>query len=80
MAEKFVLMQKLFSEGKMAEALKIQIKVNNIFQVVAKIGIIPAEKAILDIFGLEFGACRKPFRTPSLEEYRILKKVLVENE
>lgn len=80
MAEKFILIHRLYKEGKMAEALQVQTKANNILQAVYKVGVIPAEKAILDIMGLEIGVCRKPFRTPSPDEYKMLEKVLAENE
>lgn len=79
MAEKFVLIYKLFKAGKMAEALLVQEKANNILQAIMKIGIMPAEKAILDIYGLEFGTCRKPFRVPTREEYKLLENILAEN-
>ena len=79
MAEKFVLIDQLYKAGKMPEALQVQIKANNIMQAVMKIGVMPAEKAILDILGLDFGTCRKPFRVPTREEYQILEQVLAEN-
>ncbi|HZJ78388.1 MAG TPA: N-acetylneuraminate lyase [Clostridia bacterium] len=80
MAEKFIQIYKLYSQGKMNEALEIQRKANNILQKMIKFGVLPSEKAILEIQGLNVGVCRKPFRKLAPEEYKALEKVLAENE
>lgn len=79
MAEKFIKMRNLFLEGNIAEAQKIQTEANEIIKVLAKVGVMPGEKEILNMMGLEFGTCRKPFRTLTDEEKKLLKEVCQAN-
>lgn len=61
MAEKFIKMQRLVSEGKIAEAQKIQADVNKIVAALIKVGVMQGEKAVLCALGLDFGISRAPF-------------------
>jgi len=76
MAEKFIIMKKLFEEGKIAEAQKIQRQANEIIAVLLKVGGRPGTKAILDMMGIECGHSRRPFKKITDEEREILKKVI----
>lgn len=76
MAEKFIAIYKLFHEGKIREAQAIQTQANDIIKVLAKVGVIPAEKEILNLMGLDFGECRRPFKKVDDEERELLKKLL----
>jgi len=78
MAEKFIAIKKLFEEGKIKEAQEIQTKVNDIIGILKKVGVMPGEKEILNLMGLNFGQCRKPFKTISEEERELLKAVVNE--
>lgn len=73
MAEQFIEIKKLFDEGHLNEAREIQTKVNNVIDVLCKVGVMPGEKAILNFMGLEFGVCRKPFKEITDEEIKLLK-------
>lgn len=79
MAEKFIQIRKLFGEGKLEEAQKVQTQANNVIKVLIKVGILPGEKEILNMMGLEFGECRKPFRRLSEEDKSLLKEVCAAN-
>ena len=76
MAEKYIRIWELFQEGRFEEARKIQTEVNDIIDILAKVGVMPGEKAILTMMGLDFGECRKPFKSISTEEYDMLKKAV----
>lgn len=76
MAEKFINIRKLFIEGKINEAQNIQIEVNEVIQVLIKVGVLPGEKEILSQMGIEFGECRKPFRKLMDEDKKLIKEVM----
>ena len=61
MAEKFVKIQKLFSEQKMEEAMKVQEEADVIIAALCKCGVMQGEKAILKAKGIDFGTTRAPF-------------------
>ena len=76
MAEKFVAMKKLCDGGQYDPAREMQTKVNNMIQVLIKVGVIPGEKEILNLMGLDFGTCRKPFKSINADERKMLKAAL----
>ena len=76
MAEKFIAMKKLCDAGDYDSARRMQTKVNNMIQVLVKVGVIPGEKEILNIMGLDFGSCRKPFKRITDAEREMLKEAL----
>lgn len=65
MADKFVLIRKLFSEGKMDEAKSLQNEANRIISILCGIGVMQAEKEIMNQLGLDFGGCLPPFASIS---------------
>lgn len=75
MAEKFVAIRKLFLQGDIRLAQKLQREANNIIEVLAKVGVLPGEKEILNMMGFEYGECRRPFKKLDVEEKKMLKEV-----
>lgn len=61
MADKFVKIRQLFMENKIAEAQEIQHTVNKIVAVLFKVGLMPAQKEVLNQIGFDFGVCKHPF-------------------
>ena len=77
MADKFVKIQKLFDEGKIEEAQKIQKEANRIITILCKIGVMQAEKEVLNQLGFDFGECRPPFGAPTKEQKDIIEKEII---
>ena len=77
MADKFVAIRKLFSENRIAEAQAIQTEVNRIIAVLCKVGVMQAEKEVLNQIGMSFGNCRRPFSVPTEEERELIAKEIV---
>ena len=77
MADKFVLIRKLFGEGKIEEARAVQNEANRIIAVLCEIGVMQAEKEIMNQLGLEFGSCLPPFSKVTEEQKaRIAKEII----
>jgi N-acetylneuraminate lyase len=76
MAEKFISMKVLFEKGRNIDAQCIQAQVNHIIQVLISIGVIPAEKKILELLGFDMGESRKPFKAVNAEERTILEEIV----
>lgn len=72
MTDKFVKIKKLFNENKMAEAQALQQQVNGIIAVLCQIGVMQAEKEVLNQLGFDFGVCRKPFGEPTVEQKKLI--------
>jgi N-acetylneuraminate lyase len=70
--ERMLEIYRLYREGKPGEALDVQRKANEIIAAVLKYGVMPACKELLNIGGLDYGTCRKPFRPLSEEDRRLL--------
>lgn len=79
MANKFVKIKQCFENKQMEEALKIQNEVNEIVQVLCKVGVFKGVKAILKMQGIDCGVCRKPFLPLNTEELCELKTVAERN-
>jgi N-acetylneuraminate lyase len=77
MADKFVAIQKLFSENKIAEAQAIQKEANRIITLLCKFGVMQAEKEVLNQLGIDLGECRKPFGVLTDEQKAIVAKEIV---
>ena len=74
----FIAMKQLCDEGQFAQARILQSKVNDLIQVLITVGVFPGEKEILNLMGLDFGQCRKPFKSINDEERDLLKQALVQ--
>lgn len=74
MADKFVKMQKLYAANELEEAREIQREANRIIAILCKIGVMQAEKEVLNQLGFDFGVCRPPFGVPTDEEKELIKR------
>ena len=74
MADKFVTIQKLFREGNIAEAQKVQKEANRIITILCQVGVMQAEKEVLNQLGFDFGVCRHPFGEPTEEQKQLIAK------
>lgn len=79
MAEKFINIRKLLSQGNASLACEVQSQANAIIALLCKLGVMPAEKAVLELMGLEMGDCLAPFRKVTDEERTLLKRALLQN-
>lgn len=77
MADKFVEINRLFGEGKIDEARKIQNEANDIISILCRIGVMKAEKEILNQRGMDFGGCRHPFGELGSEEKEVIRKEIM---
>ena len=77
MADKFVKIQKLFSENRIAEAQEVQREANRIITLLCKFGVMQAEKEVLCQLGIDFGECRKPFLPLNDEQKAIVAKEII---
>lgn len=77
MADKFVKIKNLFAENKLCEAREVQKQANAIITVLCKIGVMQAEKEVLNMLGFDFGVCRRPFGVPSDEEKALIAKEII---
>lgn len=77
MGDKFIKIMKLMNEGKLEEARKIQQEANRIIRIICNIGLMPAEKEVLNQLGFDFGIARKPFKEPSAEEKELIKTQVI---
>jgi N-acetylneuraminate lyase len=77
MADKFVLIRKLFLEGKIDEARKLQNEANRMIAILCKIGVIQAEKEIMNQLGFDFGDCLPPFSKISEENKALIAKEII---
>lgn len=77
MADKFVKIHELFKAGNIAEAQKLQIKANEIIALLCKVGVMPAEKEVLNLLGYDMGDCRHPFSPLSEEARKLVKEQIL---
>lgn len=77
MADKFVLIRKLFAEGRMEEARAVQMEANRIITILCKIGVMQAEKEIMNQLGFNFGGCLPPFLDANEEQKALIAKEII---
>ena len=77
MADKFVLIRNLFSEGKIEEARRVQEEANRIIAILCKIGVMQSEKEIMNQLGFHFGNCLPPFSKISEEHKKLIAKEII---
>ncbi len=77
MADKFVLIRKLFSEGKLEQARAVQNEANRIITVLCKIGVMQAEKEVMNQLGFDFGDCLPPFSKVNEEHKALIAKEII---
>lgn len=77
MADKFVKIHELFKNNEIAEAQKLQKEANRIITILCQIGVMQAEKVVLNQLGMPFGICRKPFGEPTAEQKELIAKEII---
>lgn len=77
MAEKFVKILELFGENRISEAQELQKEANRIISVLCQVGVMQAEKEVLNQLGFDFGTCRPPFSSPTEEQKELIRKEIV---
>lgn len=77
MANKFVEIKRLFEAGDIKAAQEIQKEANHIITVLCQIGVMQAEKEVLNQLGFDFGVCRHPFGEPTAEQKELIKKEII---
>ena len=77
MADKFVLIRKLFSEGKVEQARAMQNEANRIITILCRIGVMQAEKEIMNQLGFDFGYCLPPFSKVTEEQKALISKEII---
>ena len=77
MADKFVLIRKLFLEGKLDEARAVQKEANRIITILCKIGVMQTEKEIMNQLGFDFGGCMPPFSDANEEQKKLIAKEII---
>lgn len=77
MADKFVLIRKLVLEGKIEEARLVQNEANRIITVLCKIGVMQAEKEVMNQLGFDFGDCLPPFSKINEEQKALIAKEII---
>ncbi|MDE7191505.1 MAG: N-acetylneuraminate lyase [Clostridia bacterium] len=76
MPQKYVDMFRLFNEGNIKQAQRIQFEANEIITMLIKYGVFATEKGILEEMGIEMGGCRKPFTELSAEGKAYCKQIV----
>ena len=77
MADKFVKIYNHFKNGEMEEALAIQNEANKIIKTLCTLGVMQAEKEVLNQLGFDFGCCRHPFGELNAQQKEIIKKEII---
>lgn len=77
MADKFVKIKTLFEAGEIDKAREIQKEANKIITVLCNIGVMQAEKEVLNQLGFDFGVCRHPFGEPTTEQKELITKEII---
>ena len=77
MGDKFVEIRRLFQAGKIEEAQAVQREANRIITVLAQVGVMQAEKEVMNQLGFDFGVCRHPFGEPTAEQKALIQKEIL---
>ena len=77
MADKFVKIKEYFESGNLQKAMELQQEANRIITILCKIGVMQAEKEVLNQIGFDFGVCRHPFGEPDDEQKELIRKEIV---
>lgn len=77
MAEKFIAIRQHVLAGELEAAQAIQQEANNIIAELVRLGVMPAEKAALELMGIPMGDCLKPFPMLSAAQKEVLRQVLL---
>ena len=71
------LIKQLFEANDLSAAQAVQREANRIITILCKIGVMQAEKEVLNQLGFDFGICRKPFSEPSAAEKELIAREII---
>ena len=74
MAEKYITIQKLYADGKMAEALEIQREANRIIKILIQLGGMQMSKEVLCQMGFDFASPRAPFMELNAQQKELIRR------
>lgn len=77
MADKFVQIQSLFQAGDITAAQKVQQEANRIISILCQVGVMQAEKEVLNQLGMDFGICRHPFGELTQEQKDLIARDII---
>jgi N-acetylneuraminate lyase len=77
MADKFVKIKQLFEQGEIVAAQNLQKQANHIITILCQIGVMQAEKEVLNQLGFDFGICRHPFGEPTKEQKELIAREII---
>lgn len=75
----FAKIRKAFEEKRLDDALKLQVKANNIMEALCSAGLIAAIKHVLCGFGIEAGLPRRPFLPMTADQKKAVDRAVSEN-
>ena len=78
MAEKFVDIMAAFDKGDIQSAQNIQAEANRIIKALCKVGVMEAEKEVLNQLGFDFGNARAPFSILTDEQKAFIRENITE--
>lgn len=78
MAEKFVDIMAAFDKGDIQRAQNIQAEANRIIKALCKVGVMEAEKEVLNQLGFDFGNARAPFSILTDEQKAFIRENITE--
>ena len=78
MAEKFVDIMDAFDKGDIQRAQNIQAEANRIIKALCKVGVMEAEKEVLNQLGFDFGNARAPFSILTDEQKAFIRENITE--
>ena len=77
MADKFVRIKQCFDAQEVKAAQEIQKQANRIITVLCQIGVMQAEKEVLNQLGFDFGVCRHPFGELTAKQKELIAKEII---
>lgn len=77
MADKFVRIKQCFDTQEVKAAQEIQKQANRIITILCQIGVMQAEKEVLNQLGFDFGICRRPFGELTQEQKELIGKEII---
>lgn len=79
MADKFVKIKSLFDAGDIKGAQELQKQANAIITTLCRLGVMQAEKEVLNQLGFDFGDCREPFGKLTDEQKKTVAADIIPN-
>ncbi len=76
MADKFIKIRNLFTDGAMKEALELQSEANEVIRIISKTGVYQSIKYILSKQGIDCGECRRPFQSLTDDAKKLLDNTI----